>query len=151
MQIQNEEMKERLEKLAYQKSHAFCYLCYRRASSGTCSLCHSDDNMRELEGEGVEFGTGWIIESLIRNNLTPVNIDEEFENSIRQCYEETVKVLWMELDAVTVAKDTDPISWRIAKDEWLDQELNDEQIIEIDSQYFRTSEVEDFLDRELAD
>jgi hypothetical protein len=148
MQIQNEEIMKRLEKLAYQKSHSFCYSCYRRAPSGTCEFCKSDDCMRELAGEGVEYGASWIIESLICNNLTPINVDEEFAESIRECYDETVKVLWMEVDAVTVAKETDPISWQIARDEWLDQDLNDELLIEVDSRYYRTSDVEEFLDNE---
>ena len=151
MQIQNEEIMKRLEKLAYQKSYPFCYSCYKRAPSGVCEICGGDDCMRELAGEGVEFGSLWIIESLVRNNLTAINVDEEFEASVRGCYDETVKVLWMELDAVTVAKESDPISWRIARDEWIDNELNDELLIEIDSKYYRTSDVEEYLDGELSE
>ncbi len=104
--------------------------------------------MRGTEN-GVEYGYDWVIKELITENLSPVNVDEEFEDSIRDCYPETVTVLWMELDAVTIAKESDPISWRIAKDEWLDNEMNDELLIEVDSKYYRTFEVEKFLDQEL--
>jgi hypothetical protein len=151
MQIQNEEIMKRLEKLAYQKSHPFCYSCSKRAPNGVCALCKSDDLMREVAGEGVEFGTSWVIESLIRNNLSAINVEEEFEESIRQCYPETVSVLWMKLDAVMVAKESDPISWKIAKDEWIDNEVSDELLIEIDSEYYRTFEIENFLGQELLE
>jgi hypothetical protein len=144
MQIKNEETMNSLEKLAHQKSHAFCYACYKRAPSGVCEICKSDDLMRETEN-GVEYGYGWVIEELIAQNLTQVDVDEEFESSIRDYYPETVKVLWMELDAVTTAKESDPISWDIAQNEWLDNEVSDGLLIEVDSKYYRTCEIENFL------
>jgi hypothetical protein len=150
MQIQNEEIMKRLEKLAYQKSHPFCYSCYARVLGQECSRCGGDDLMRETES-GVEYGTTWVSEELIRDNLTPIDANEEFEDSIRECYPETVKVLWMELDAVTVAMESDPTSWRIAQDEWLDQDLSEGLLIEVDSKYYRISEVENYLNRELDD
>ncbi len=104
--------------------------------------------MRETSG-GVEFGCDWVIKELISENLSPINVDEEFEESIRQCYPETITVLWMELDAVMVAKDSDPTAWRIAKDEWLDQEVSENLLMEIDSNYYRISDIEEYLDQEL--
>lgn len=106
--------------------------------------------MRATEN-GVEYGTTWIIEDLITEHLNPIDADEEFEESVRQCFDETITVLWMKLDAVTVAKESDPISWRIAKDEWLDQEVSEKQIMEFNSKYYRTSEIETFLDQELIE
>ncbi len=150
MQTEKNEIMIKLEKLAYQKSKPFCYHCYKPALSGTCKSCGTDDLMRATEG-GVEFGTFWIIEDLIEEHLTPVNVEEEFEESVRQCYDETITVLWMQLDAVTVAKESDPISWRIAMDEWLDQEMSEEQIMEFNSKYYRTSDIDSFLDQELIE
>lgn len=120
MQNKKEEIMTKLETLAMQKSHPFCYSCYTRAPSGKCKTCGSDDLMRETSG-GVEFGCDWVIKELISENLSPINVDEEFEESIQGIYPETVSVLWMEFDAMTVAKKSDPIAWSLAKDEWLEQ------------------------------
>jgi hypothetical protein len=53
------ELKTKLEKLAYQITQPFCYHCYKTAPTGVCESCHSDDLMRELSGDGVEYGTDW--------------------------------------------------------------------------------------------
>ena len=108
--------------------------------------------MRELAGEGVEYGVSWVIESLVCENLTPINAEEEFEESIRQCYPETVTVGWLTLDTVTTIRDSDPVSWRCACSEWLDSEEQDGQLITFDngSTYYRTSDVEQYLDDEEA-
>ena len=149
MENQNNEIMKKLEKLAHQKSKAFCYTCYKTAPTGTCQSCFSDDLMRETKN-GVEYGYDWIIKDLIEEHCTPINEDEEFESSIEGCYPETVTVLWMELDAITVAKEADPISWRIAKEEWINQEIEEGQIIEFNSKYYRTYEVEEFIEKELS-
>ena len=95
------EIQIRLENLAYKRTIPFCYGCYRQAPSGRCELCHSDDLMRELAGDGVEYGVDWVIRALIRENVTPVNTTECFEESIRECYPETTMIGWMECDTVT--------------------------------------------------
>jgi hypothetical protein len=50
------EIQERLDKLAFKRSFPFCYGCSRRAPSGRCETCHSDDLMLEMEGVGCEYG-----------------------------------------------------------------------------------------------
>lgn len=40
-----EEIKKQLEELAIKKTTAFCYTCYKKAPSGFCNLCFSDDLM----------------------------------------------------------------------------------------------------------
>ena len=45
---------------------------------------------------------------LIRDNRTPVDTAEAFEESINGCYPETTTVGWPELDTVTVLKQIDP-------------------------------------------
>jgi hypothetical protein len=106
--------------------------------------------MRELAGEGVEYGVSWIIESLVRNNLTPIDVEEEFVESIRQCYPETVTVGWLTLDTVDTIRNSDPVSWRCALVDWLSNEEGDGLIVTFDngSTYYRTSDVEDYLDSE---
>lgn len=96
------------------------------------------------------WGTDWIIRSIVESELTPVNVDAAFENLIRSCYEENVSVLWMTLDAVTVAKEMDPVSWDIAKSEWLSQEEEEGIVKTFDNgaSYFWCHELEKLLDAE---
>ena len=46
----------------------------------------------------------------LETDLTPVNLEESFENMIRECYPETTKVGWMDFDTVTIMKENDPIA-----------------------------------------
>jgi hypothetical protein len=147
------DLQTRLKELAYRKSKPFCYSCYRTAPAGRCEICQSDDLMRELAGDGVDWGTDWIIEHLIRENLTPINVDEEFEESVRQCYPETVTIGWLTLDTVSTIRDADPVSWRCALADWLSNEEGDGLIVTLDNgaTYYRTSDIEDYLDSESAE
>ena len=145
--MDRQEMMNGLEKLAYKKSTPFCYHCYRAAPSGRCAICASDDLMRQTQG-GCEYGVDWVIRELLCDDLTPVNEDEAFEESVRQCYPEEITVLWMTLDAVTVAKDSDPVSWSLARSEWLDSEVNEETIVTFDngSTHYYAHDIETYLD-----
>jgi hypothetical protein len=77
-----QDINARLEKLAFKKTVPFCYSCYRKAPTGRCERCGSDDLMRELSGDGVEWGVDWVIRSLLRDNLSAVNTEEAFEESV---------------------------------------------------------------------
>lgn len=143
----NKEIQTRLEELALKKTIAFCYLCYVEAPTGRCPMCGSDDLMRYLAGQGCEYGVEWVIECLIKDNLTPVNIEEVFEESVRECYPETTQVGWLTLDTIDTVKETDPISWDIAKSEWLASEEEDGQLVSFDggTTYYWMNDVEDYL------
>lgn len=146
------EITTRLEKLAYNKTTAFCYSCYCQAPSGLCLRCGSDDLMRELPGVGVEYGVDWVIESLLRD-LAAVNTAEAFAESVSQCYPETTEVGWLKLNTVTILKECDPISWRIAEGEWIDAELSEGNLFSPDNgnTNYWTHEVEKFLDESEED
>lgn len=146
----NTEIKEKLEKLAYKKSIPFCYSCYKEAPTGKCKCCGSDDLARLVRSVGMDWGCDWIIEHILQSELTPVNVDETFEESIRSCYPETVQVGWMNLDTVSVMKDQDPTSWRIAQSEWESQEAEDGSIMSFDNghTYYWTSDLEALLEAE---
>ena len=96
------------------------------------------------------WGTDWIIKSILESELTQVDLDEEFEDYIRQCYPETTKVGWMEFDTASLMKDQDPISWQCAQSEWESQEADEGNIISFDngSTYYRTSDIEDLISNE---
>jgi len=75
--------------------------------------------MNELPGCGVEHGIDWCLEQLLRDNLTPADLESAFEDCVADCYGDTVKIGWIETDVVTAVKSLDPISWDIAKQEYI--------------------------------
>lgn len=127
----NLEINQKLEQLAMKKSIPFCYSCYKEAPTGRCT-CGSDDLMRLLPEVGCEYGTDWIIKHILQEELTAIDTDEVFEESIRQCYPEETAVGWMKFDTVELMKTQDPTSWRIARDEYIDSLEQDEEIISFD-------------------
>lgn len=147
------EIQDRLNKLAYKLSIPFCYSCYQEVPSGICPRCLSDDCMRLLPGVACEYGSSWIIEHLIRDNLTPINIEEAFQESVSQCYPETTTVGFLELDTVQTMKESDPIAWDLSQSEWLDNEETEGQIVTFNNggAYYYTHDVERYVERAEAD
>lgn len=108
--------------------------------------------MRHLDGVGVEWGTSWVIKHILEEELIPVDLEEAFEESVRQCYPETVQVGWMKFDTVELMKSQDPIWWNCALSEYESQEESEGTIISFDngSTCYSTNEVEELLDQELS-
>lgn len=104
--------------------------------------------MRLVEGVGCEYGIEWVVEHLVRENVEAVDTEEAFENSISQCYPETVKIGWIETDTVSAIKNLDPVSWDLAKSEWIDSEDQDDQVVSFDngSTYYWVHDIESYLD-----
>lgn len=146
------EIQKKLEQLALNRTTPFCYGCYIKAAKGVCPKCMSDDLMRHLDGVGVEWGTSWVIKHILEEELIPVDLEEAFEESVRQCYPETVQVGWMKFDTVELMKSQDPIWWNCALSEYESQEESEGTIISFDngSTYYSTNEVEELLDQELS-
>ena len=144
----NDEIKKQLEELAIKRSTPFCYTDYIKCPEGRCPVCGSDDLMKVTDSDGPEFGTSWIYESILESELTSVNIDEAFEESIRECYPENVTVGWMSLDAVSGMKEMDPISWSCALSEWESNEADEGNIISLDggSTYYWRHNIEALLE-----
>lgn len=138
------EIQQKLEQLAYERTTPFCYGCYIKAPKGVCPQCHSDDLMRHLEGVGVEWGNDWVIKHILQEELTVVDIDKAFEESVRQCYPEEVTIGWITVDTVEVLKSQDPTSWRIARDEYIDSLEQGKEIISFDggTTYYWMNELE---------
>lgn len=144
------ELQTRLKQLAFAKSRPFCYSCYTEAPTGRCSICHSDDLMRVVDGVACDWGVDWIIEHILETELTPVDFEETFEQSVRECYPEETKVGWMTFDTVTLMKDQDPVGWRCALVDYESQEESEGNIISLDggSTYYFTKDIEDLLELE---
>ena len=145
METTRQQIMEKLEQIAFIKTTPFCYGCYVKAPTGVCPNCGTDDLMRELEGVGVEYGTCWVIEAMIKEALKPVDTEEIFINMVEDCYEDT-KIGWITVDTVTAIKNLDPVSWRLAKDDYIDSLVCDEEIITLDeNDYYWKSDILEFI------
>ena len=140
------EIHKKLEQLAFNRTTPFCYGCYVKAPKGVCLQCHSDDLMRHLDGVG--WGTEWVIKHILLEELTAIDTNEVFEESIRGCYPEETIVGWMKFDTVELMKSQDPISWKMASDEYIDGLESDELIISFDngSTFYWFHDIESLLE-----
>ena len=146
-----QDITKQLEKIAFQKTTAFCYHCYQKAPIGVCSTCGSDDLMRELEGVGVEWGVEWALEDILRESLEPVNQEEIFESMVEDCYPEETKVGWLNLDTVTLLKEQE-FDWEYAKDDYIYHLTDDEELITFNGRdYYWTYEIENFIKENLKE
>lgn len=144
------EIQTKLTKLAFKRSSPFCYGCYKEAPIGRCNSCGSDDLMRILPGVGCEYGTDWVIRHILNDEIEAANLEEAFEESVRECYPEETKVGWMTFDTVTLMKEQDPISWRCALSEYESEEDSEGNIVSFDggSTYYNLYDIEKLLDEE---
>jgi hypothetical protein len=88
--------------------------------------------MRLLPGFGCEYGLDWVVKEVL-SEIESVDTEALFEESIRSCYSEETKIGWLSVDTASVIKELDPISWDMAKNEWLDAEESDENLMTFDS------------------
>ena len=141
------EIQKQLEDLAFKRSIPFCYGDYIECPTGRCPKCGSDDLMRLVPGVGCEYGTDWIIEHILETELESANVEEMFEESVRQCYPEETQVGWMTFDTVRLMKEQDPIGWRCAIADYGSQEASEGSIFSFDggSTYFLTSAIEELI------
>lgn len=143
-----EELQKRLEAIAWKKSKPFCYGCYKEAPAGRCRSCGSDDLARLLDSVGVEWGIDWVLKHLVEVNIEAADTDAAFEESVSQCFPEEVKIGWITYDTVSAIKELDPVSWRLAKSEWIDQEVDEENLVTFDNgtTYFWKHDLEQYVD-----
>ena len=133
---------QRLQNLAYKVTDNFCYGCYIVVKGDNCPRCGSDDFMRHLDGVGVEYGTEWVIESLLKEHCSPVDGEEQFEEMLNECYE-PVKVGCSQWDAGYVMKELDPVAFRCGVSDYL---ADDETFVEFGGEYYKISDIEAMLE-----
>lgn len=134
-------IKEQLTERAYDESHAFGYSDYRRVEANEdgeyrCPKCGSDDLMRELEGVGVEWGTDWIIEHLVREEGEEVDIAELYRDLLDEIYD-PIKFGELEYSPSMVLESVDRVAFEMGCDEYADSELDDGRLIELNGSYYR--------------
>ena len=148
----HQEITEALNKIAYKLSTPFCYQYYIKCPKGRCQQCGSDDLMLVTGSDGPEYGPEWIVENLISNELTEVNIEEAFEEMMNECYPENTQVGWLSLNVADTIKTMDPISWQLAASEWANNEWESGIFYSFDegSTLYRSYEIEDFIQKHLS-
>jgi len=136
-----DEINNKLKELAYERTTPFCYTCYKKCPKGICNECGSDDLMLHLNGVGVEYGTDWVIESILEEEVEEANIDEIFEQMIEDAYGETIRIGFIESSTVVAIRSVDPTAWEIAKNEYLCSLIEDEQIIEFGLKVYNSFDI----------
>ena len=146
-----ETINKQLTALAFQETKPFCYLCYIEAPTGRCDNCDSDDLMRLLDGVGCEYGTEWVIEDILKEQLEPVNKEKVFEDMMEECYPIDTKVAWLEINTIDTLKAMYPLDWKMACDDYIYNLEQDEELMSFDggSNYFWTSDIENLIEEKL--
>ena len=142
MTITDNELKDKLTALAFDITDNFCYGCYRVVKADHCPGCHSDDFMRHLDGVGVEYGTDWVIEHLIKEHCSSIDAEEQFEELLSETCE-TVKIGSLEYDPGYVLRNIDPVAFRCGV---FDMLADDEQYIEVDGEYYQVYDIETMIE-----
>ena len=142
MNVTDNDLKDKLTALAFDVTDNFCYGCYKVVEGDHCLGCHSDDFMRHLDGVGVEYGTDWVIEHLIKEHCSAVDAEQQFEELLSETCE-TVKIGSLEYDPGYVLRNIDPVAFRCGVSDMLS---DDEQFVEVDGQYYRVSDVENMIE-----
>lgn len=68
---------------------------------------------------------------LLMQELIPVNVEDMFEDYVRDSYPLKTKVGWQDIDTVSVLKSMSPGSWETFRNEWLEQEVSAGNLIKI--------------------
>ena len=142
MTITDNDLSEKLTALAFDVTDNFCYGCYKVVKADHCPGCHSDDFMRHLDGVGVEYGTDWVIEHLIKEHCEAIDAEEQFEELLSETCE-TLKIGTLEYDPGYVLRNIDPVAFRCGVSDML---ADDDQFVEIDGKYYRVCDVENMIE-----
>jgi len=138
----------RLTPLGFERTTPFCYSCYQDCSDGQCKICGSDDLMRHLKDVGVEYGTDWVIKSILEEALSEIDLEESFEQMIDNFYGQEVQIGFIKMNVSTAIKNLDPIAWNMAKSEYLDTHIEDESVIDIGEDHYWKHDLESLLNEQ---
>ena len=140
----NDNLRERLEALAFSQTDNFCYGCYRVVEGDFCPQCHSDDFMRHVDGVGVEYGCEWVIDHIIQDRCESVDDEALFDEMIDECYPE-IEIGCCSWQPSRVMSELDPTAYRIGVQEHIDSLVEDCQLYESDGEYYQTFDIEEML------
>ena len=142
-----ETLYQQLVAIARQRTHPFCLGCYERAPSGRCATCGSDDLGVELPGSGVDWTCDWVVREILTGHLEPADLTQAVEQFVADCWGETVPVAWITFDTATAVCDLDPLSWKMAIDDFADGECDAGNLCTFDggNSYYCVRDVEQFI------
>ena len=85
----------------------------------------------------------------IKENLTPLDIDNTYFKLIGEVYGETVKIGWGDFATTEVLKKQDPIGWRCDKHDYIDGLVQDGGIVSFDNDetYYWVHEIEEYFNK----
>lgn len=141
----SDEIKEALKEKAHEISKPFCYSDYVTVKpdengEARCPYCGSDDLMREVEGVGVEWGYGWVIEHLIETEGEKVDIEELYRDLLDEIYP-VVKFGELEYSPSTVLEAVDETAFRIGCNDYADSLTEDEKLVCLNGSYYRVDDL----------
>jgi len=112
------------------------------AASRTPTVSSVSSSLVKIDGVGVEYGTEWVIEHLIKEHCSPIDAEEQFEELLSETCE-TVKIGSLEYDPGYVLRNIDPVAFRCGVSDML---FDEDQYIEIDGQYYQVYDVENMAE-----
>ncbi|PIP89146.1 MAG: hypothetical protein COW01_00205 [Bdellovibrionales bacterium CG12_big_fil_rev_8_21_14_0_65_38_15] len=104
--------------------------------------------MRHLKDVGVEYGTDWVIKSILEEALSEIDLEESFEQMIDNFYGQEVQIGFIKMNVSTAIKNLDPIAWNMAKSEYLDTHIEDESVIDIGEDHYWKHDLESLLNEQ---
>jgi hypothetical protein len=142
-----ETIKEKLTERAFEVSRPFCYSDYLTVKENDqgqyfCPKCGSDDLMRELEGVGVEWGTDWIVDHLVKEQGEAVDIAELYRDLLDEIYE-PIKFGELEYSPSTVLEAVDKVAFDMGCNEYADSEIEDGRLIYCNGSHYRMDGITD--------
>jgi hypothetical protein len=93
-------------------------------------------------GPGVEYGTEWVIEHLIREHCQPIDEEEAYEDLLNECYGQ-IDICGMKYDPGYAIKIIDPVAFRCGVSDML---ADDETYVEVDGRYYHVSDIEAMIE-----
>ena len=143
------EIQEKLENIARKRTIPYCSTDGIECPTGRCHKCGSDDLMVLHPGYGVDWGFISAIREIIESELTPANLDDSFEEMIREVYPETTTIGFLQnYDTASAIKELDPVAWDLAKSEYIDSLESEEEIVSFDNgaTHFWIRDLEDLIE-----
>ena len=137
-----DDLRERLNELVFSMTDNFCYGCYQVVKDKHCPQCGSDDFMRHLAGVGVEYGTEWVIEYVIKEHCEPIDTEEAYEDLLNECHEQ-IDICGMKYECGYVLKTIDPVAFRCGVSDMLS---DNETYVEADGRYYHVSDIENMIE-----
>jgi len=81
----------------------------------------------------------------IKKELVDIDIDKLYEQMLDECYPE-IDIIGLKYSPSQCQKEIDPCAFRCGVNYYIDSLCEDNELIEIDNEYFDYNEVQEFLD-----